>query len=638
MLLLDPNLPPALAEARLLHPRAPDNTPGYFTVARVAAGKWSEKSYNVDLAEPVMRALAGSPDAYVSQATFVSRRRASSLAHTLRCAFVDLDLYNLDLIADDASIKAVMEHARRHGVPEPSLIVSSGRGLYAKWIFDQPITSTLMPQWNALQASLIALYTQFGCDPKVRDAARVLRPASSINSKTGSEVKVVLDTGRTWSFVELCEQVGTISVAATMAAGGKVTRGARERQHKLLGACQASDLGQLVNYSALREPVMMRQMSVQSLNWARFLDLRDLALARGGFARGSRDSFLFWMVCFLGHSGVITPENFWPEVGAVLQAFPLADDFQPATDGSLGSLKKRLEAAHAGKFVYHQGARLSPIYTPSNDHLLNLFQITADEEHRLRTVISGAERLRRADLKVPGRAERRSERQESRAAAIALFGEGTRIEDIAATVGRSTSTVYRWLAAGKSDSDADPVVPKVEKRGRRSPYAVHQQQLPRSRSGPAGPRRTEASPPKVDRNEMTDREMRRRGRLGPAQPPPILAGVDLADWVESRLEQIRLRSASTLDRRKANQRLERAAADAENAQAQLRMHLRLMRIIEHVRRELPPSGLGIEPARLKSGARLGRLSSLAPPASAPPSSSPENPTHDRADSLHPRAA
>lgn len=619
--MLDPSLPPALAEARLLHPRAPDNSPGYFTVARVSGGKWREKSYSVDVAEPVMRALGGSCDTYVSQATFISRRRASSLAHTLRCAFVDLDLYNLDLIADGASIEAVMEHARRHGVPEPSLIVSSGRGLYAKWIFDQPITSTLMPQWNALQASLISLYTQFGCDPKVRDAARVLRPASSINSKSGGEVKVVLDTGRTWNFADLCEQVGTISIAAAVATGAKVTRSARERQNKLLGACDASDLGQLVNYSARREPVMMRQMSAQSLNWARFLDLRDLAMARGGFARGSRDSFLFWMVCFLGHSGVITPENFWHEVGQVVQAFPLAQDFQPITDGSLSTIKRRIEAAHAGKFVYHQGARLSPIYTPTNDHLLNLFQVTPDEEQRLRTLISGAERLRRADLKVPGRAERRTQRVESRAAAIALAGEGAKIDEIAATVGRSTATVYRWLAAAKQEATpgaAAEAPANFERRGRRSPYAVHQQHLPGRRS--ADGREGSASPPKTNPEQLTERELRRRGAAPPQPSAPALAGQQLAAWVEHRLEQIRESAAVGSARREANQRLERAAAAAESAQVQLRMQVRLMRIIEHLRHELPPRNRGVEPAHLKPGVRLGRLSSLAPPASAPPPS------------------
>lgn len=642
-----------MAEGRLLHPRAPDNSPGYFTVARGSADRrgWREQSFNVDVMDKVLAALKGAPDAYVSQATFVSPKRAASLTHTLRCAWVDLDLYNLDMVADDASVEAVMRHARNSGLPEPSLVVSSGRGLYAKWVFDQPITSSMMLQWNALQGVLIALFHQFGCDPKVRDAARVLRAASSINSKSGNEVRVVRDTGRTWSFAHLCERVSQLDAGVAANWGVKTVRAAQARRTRLATATQASDLGQLATYAAKREPFMLRQMTAQSLNWCRFLDLRDLAFQRGGFARGYRDLFLFWMACFLGHSGVITPANFWSEISTLLLAFPTCDDFDPLNDGSLQTLERRLAAAHAGKVIEFEGSRMSPLYTPSNDYLLTAFEVSPDEEQRLRTVISGAERRRRADQKVPGRAERRSEREEGRQVAVSLAGQGAKIEDIAITVGRSRSTVYNWIAQARAAAATQEQGKPAERRGRRSPYTEHRQALPKGarpagRAGSPNPDRLPeetrprlvrpdgqvsapravsapascASPRKQDGKALTERELRRRSASAKAASPGApLSAEQVGTWVRERLAAIQERAQEASLDAGEGRRLADAVQATQDAQAALRACLRLSRIAAFARAAPAATNqAGGAPPRLNSAAALGKLSAHDPPGRAPP--------------------
>lgn len=639
--LLDPSLPPAVAEARLLHPAAPDGSPGYFVLARRDGDRWREHSYSADAAEPVLRGLAGVEDAYITQATFVGRRRLASMAHTLRCAFTDLDLYNVGMRADDASIEAVMRHASEAGIPQPSLIVSSGRGLYAKWLFDRPITSTLMPQWNALQGSLIALYRKFGCDPKVRDAARVLRSPSSINSKSGSEVKVVLDTGRTWSFAQLCEQVGQVCVETELAdqqhaGAGPARAAASKRTRILLEASEQTDLGHLATYSARREPIMLKQMTAQSLNWARFLDMRDLAIARGGIHRGWRDEFLFWMVCFLGHSGIVTTENFDREVEQLLMAFPRADDFQPLQDGSLETIKRKIKDAREGKFVRFNGSRMSPIYTPSNDYLIDRLQICANEERALRTLISGQERQRRADLKVPGRCERRIQRKETEQVILELSQQGVGASEIAATVGCSRATVYR--ARSKAEAVGKDAAP-LENRGRRSPYAEHQQQLPpsRERAGQEGQHRVRPSERKNNPHGLNERELarRRRGACPAAAATttipssvaaaatldgdrPVQPGADVAAYVARRLEQIRQESQLRAARRQQDRDRTRAEAEAQEAQVQLRMQARLMRVMAHACGETAPTAASPPAAHLKPDRSPGRLRSATPPAAAPP--------------------
>lgn len=628
-----------------------------MTIARGVRQTWSEKSYKVDQVEEYLSALGDSaPDVFMSQATFVQRGRGVALMHTLRCAFVDLDLYNVDMRADDASIEAVLQHARAAGVPEPSMVVRSGQGLYAKWVFDRPITSTLMPQWQALQRVLMAMYRQFGSDPKVRDAARVMRTAGSVNTKNGAQVSIALDTGRTWDFGELCARVAQIEPALSANWGAKTVRTARARQQKLQGAAEISDLGHLATYAAKNEPFMLKRMSAQSLNWSRFLDLRDLAMRRGGFARGCRDQFLFWMANFLSHAGVITPDNFWNEISSMLLAFPVSQDFDPLNDGSMSTLQRRLQAAHEGKHISFKGSKMSPLYTPSNDYLLDAFQISPEEEQQLRTLISGAERQRRADAKVPGRAERRTQRTEARAVAVSLAEQGARIEDICASVGRSRSTVYGWIAAArKKQQEPAEAAPHIETRGRKSRWAVHQQQLP---PGAKDPQQQDEPPaegkqpyrygqkildaqgkptplrwmgrtgtthglvPKIDPSQMNAAEERRRTKpAAPAKPPSLDTG-QVTAWVKQRLQQIQQRAGDSKAREElarqqdARERLAQAIEETRLAQAALRAHVRLWRIAK--RAQLAPADSSSPACRLKPDRRPGRLVGSQPRTHAPP--------------------
>jgi transposase-like protein len=504
LLLSDPQVAPALAEARLLHPSGA----GFVSVARKCApapgheqGRWREKLYPA-----IAQAMRGVPDVYLSQASFATPRRLVSNAKMLRCAYVDLDVYKLGLRADDATVQAVSQAAARAGIPQPTYISASGRGLYAKWVFRDPITSALLPQWNALQSVIIHLYKQLGADPAARDAARVLRLAQSVNSKSGQTVRIAHETGQLYSFQDLCAIASRIEVPRAMERVRGESRRIRAKQ--LVLAEEPMDFGLLSNYSVLREPFMMRAFSHQSLNWSRFLDLRDLAFMRGGIARGSRDLMLFWMTNFLAHAGVITPDNLWSEVEQLLAAFPSAADFDPIGDASLTTLIDRIKAHHRGEKIVHRGHEYSPLYTPTSDTLINMLEITPEEEASLRTVISGGEKRRRSDLQSPGRAQRRNDRKSCQEAAASMKRDGAPVSRIAKELGKPPSTVYRWLrddpAAGTS---------YVETRGRRAIQGVP------------------GEPPAP----LTEREIHRRTHL--RRPKPHLD--QAAHWSAQRLQQWR---------------------------------------------------------------------------------------------------
>jgi hypothetical protein len=485
-MLLDVDLQDGAAEARLLHP----SKHGFVALMRrTAAGGLSQRMYPAALVEDLVRGMRSTPDAYLSQAAFVAPRRRVSSLMEIRTAFVDIDCYTLGITPDEAFVARIVNQARAIGLPEPTYIVGSGRGLYAKWVFETPVAAQHLPRWQMLQSALTQLYKSLGCDLKVRDAARVLRLLGSTNSKAlKSEESVRLRKvgGELHNFDDMCVQVevarlvghmGGVSDARwdlpnledageaaneTEAAIRRISAAARKGKQLLPST---TDLKLLERFEAERQPVMLKAGTVQSLNWARFVDLRNLAMQRGGIHRGSRDLFMLWMMNCLAHADVVTPRNFWSEATSLSQVIS-AEDFNPVEDGSFTTLFSRVQAKCAGqKVAYNGGNNWSPLYTPSNEHLIEALEITESEQQTLCTLISSREKQRRRDAQAPGRAERRVERITFRAEATELLTSGVDVKAVAATLGASEQKVRRLRQAAGLNSTAQEA-PEWHQRAR----------------------------------------------------------------------------------------------------------------------------------------------------------------------------
>lgn len=66
------------------------------------------------------------------------------------------------------------------------------------------------------------------------------------------------------------------------------------------------------------------------------------------------------------------------------------------------TLYAKAKAYEAGERVTFSGKEFAPLYTPRNNTLINLFQITTDEQRQLRTIIEtdiAVERRRERDKK-----------------------------------------------------------------------------------------------------------------------------------------------------------------------------------------------------------------------------------------------
>ncbi len=194
-----PSLLARLDEAALYH-RAGDR--GFFTLlwadSAAAPGNRQpvlkiQRAYRLDALPQVIEAIDPERDTWISQAEFGQPNRR--IVHLLRLGlcFVDLDTYKTPWrdTPPESLLRRFLGYCGDEGLPHPSLVVYSGRGLQAKWLLERPLPRAALPRWNAVQKELVARLEPFGADPGARDASRVLRLVDTVNTRSGERVRVL---------------------------------------------------------------------------------------------------------------------------------------------------------------------------------------------------------------------------------------------------------------------------------------------------------------------------------------------------------------------------------------------------------------------------------------------------------------
>lgn len=173
----------------------------------VHSDNWNERTYNPfdALVEADKMAEIVNADIYIGQngiCPFRSRS-VSSVTHLNTC-FVDLDTYKIPSLIGlpyRERLDAILHNAS--DLPLPTLAADSGRGIYLIWALKEPFylgtnksssspssefRRRFLAKWQRVEDLLIQRLSNFGADPKARDAARVLRLAGTINQKNGHVV------------------------------------------------------------------------------------------------------------------------------------------------------------------------------------------------------------------------------------------------------------------------------------------------------------------------------------------------------------------------------------------------------------------------------------------------------------------
>lgn len=405
-----------------------------------------QQSFPVDSMHAVLAALGSESravDTWISQAEFYAPTRRLVHLSKLGLLFTDLDTYKVGLTGSpEAQTEQLLRLCETQKLPEPSIVVFSGRGLQCKWLLQTALPQAALPRWNALQDVINERLASLGADAKAMDASRVLRLVQTVNSRSGEIVRVMYHSGLRYDFDALAKALLPFDRAKPKALSVSV---AILRPGP--GETREADT------SGLR-----RFMGFQ-LAWDRLADLRKLAQLRsldgGAVPDGQRDTFVFLSAVFLAQATVNAP-RFYDELRVLGKEFvPHWSDAQ-VRDSASAALS-RMHDYVAGKRVDFNGQQVDPRYRFRNETLVDerWLAMTPAEEREMCTIMSETEakrrdalraREKRADAGAVTREAYLANSDQKRATARLMRAQGASLRTIASELECSVGAVHGYIS------------------------------------------------------------------------------------------------------------------------------------------------------------------------------------------------
>lgn len=401
----------------LIHPSG--YASGRKSHARIAYAKeapeyWQERLYKLNkLLDVIAETDPSEPlrDVYFSLNGFSTHRRTDCLVQ-INSLFLDLDIHGL--FQDPDFVLACVRDLIPQTIPEPNIVVYSGRGLWLIWLIE-PVPREAFASWSKLEAHFVKSLAHLGADLKAKDVTRVIRLPGSINGKSGKEV--------VWE-VWHTERYRLNRLVMQYMPAPKPLKPRKERS-------RPRD----------ETPVHHKMFSPYSLFWAIIEDLKRLADLRGRQLRGHRDYFLFiWRNC-LAQMGV-TAEVSEIEMRKTALLY-LGNDALPDREWT----QKTLSVYRAT----HENADGDEVlgYKLKTSWIVDALAITPEEELQMQVLISRTEKYRRKNVKrrKQTRQEYLSQAEDKRAEILRLRDEhpGLSMRKLAKLANVHVATVSRTL-------------------------------------------------------------------------------------------------------------------------------------------------------------------------------------------------
>lgn len=333
-------------------------------------------------------------DVYATVNQFTFTRKLENLIYTTMF-YSDLDIYHTEFkgISKEEFIEKVLNYCFENKIPEPNIMIYSGNGFYLKWLFSEKCNKYefTLDKYKIAQKSINQLFRFLGADSKALDASRVLRLPGSINSKTGRKCEVIYFNDERKSAYDLFESFSQFytpePAKPTKSRSKKVVDDETEKQEK-----PAKQKLLLVKRDSSKAP--KKTLSGPILAKARYDDLKKLIELRNGNVENSRMSFLFWLLNFkalCGSTNFVDFESDAYEIAEKLNFKKHEWSFE-----ELSTLENKVKKHNDGyKKIVKQNDeyfKLSNLYTPKNQTLIDIFQITDEEQKKLKTIISASEK------------------------------------------------------------------------------------------------------------------------------------------------------------------------------------------------------------------------------------------------------
>lgn len=416
-----------------------------------AQRKVIQTSYSVSQLTSVLQDLDPLQDCYLSMSEFYgNHRRTCNFAQTM-VAFVDFDTHKTPLGQHEPRKQAdlLLSFCDKQNIPLPSLIVFSGRGLHAKWLFERYIPDKALPRWQSLEKYLVDKFPpEFGADKAVIDPSRVLRIVGTRNTKNGEFCRVLWANGEIanparYSFDFLCDEVFPLTREELRQ---KRLQRVQERLQRVQERLEVQE-SKIILPDELKHGNLIIH-TIQGTWWLRYLDLMLLAEIRtkAGSLEGYRQKILFWAMNALAQSATVTrPLQFWNECNSIAQRLG------GFNYNSMGELYRRVQAYRQGETYLFNGKPVTPLYQAKTQTIIDSLEITSSEMVEMSALVDertvNARRRERqnksyAETKQVANREKTDERNQK---ILYLHGQRKGIKTIAREMGISKNTVRQIL-------------------------------------------------------------------------------------------------------------------------------------------------------------------------------------------------
>ncbi len=317
----------------------------------------------------------GKKDVFITPNSTYNGRRDSKNIRQFRALYIDLD-YNA--YSFNQLVYEMWELVLDKKIPEPTMVVASGRGAHVYWRIKHAPYQALST-WQELEDHLYKQLKHLGADKKATDAARVLRLPDTINSRNNAECKVmILNDKVTYSMYDLREEY--------LKWKPKAFKEVKVKKNK-------------------KEFKVLQFFTSYSLHITRAEDILDLCKIRKFRVTGYRNKILHMYAYWLGVThrdeerltqlvnelnNKFTEPLKQSEVDAILRCVPKAiDKFLAYEQGLRAGEVKRVS----------KGMRDKGGYWYKNETIIEMLDITLEEQRQLKTIISTQVKYERRRVK-----------------------------------------------------------------------------------------------------------------------------------------------------------------------------------------------------------------------------------------------
>ena len=400
---------------------------------------------------------------WISQGEFTRPNRQKINLARIAVCWVDLDLHHetspaaLKALGKDKALERALSISRSRGIPTPSLILWTGRGLVLKWLVDV-LPKQAYPRWAAVQRMLVEAYAELGADAAARDASRILRIPGTFNPKSGDLcepifVNVFWGEVQRFAFDDLANEVlpftrEQIEKLRQERALARQQRARRLEQHLKVVESEHPGKGNLRAFNPVR------------LAWGQVDDYRTLAAMRPVETRPEG-----WTNTIVWMAASALAVAIWADADRFDREFiALASELAPHWSASrllqsVSSVKSRMQQMARGEWVEHNGKKRPPVYTPKHSTILRELGVTDVQAEQLSVIIPrelveerarersrkrDAERRRLAQVKT--RPDWLGAHEQKRTSAKLLRAQGNTWREIAETCGYPSSDAARKSA------------------------------------------------------------------------------------------------------------------------------------------------------------------------------------------------